>query len=55
MTKQRKLLAKILAGSKNVQFDQVVSLVEAFGFQLLRVNGSHYIFQHPSIPELVNL
>ncbi len=26
-----------------------------FGFQLDRINGSHHIFVHPEIPELVNL
>ncbi|MEX0271674.1 type II toxin-antitoxin system HicA family toxin [Leptolyngbyaceae cyanobacterium UHCC 1019] len=33
----------------------MVVLVEAFGFRLSRVNGSHYIFDHPEIPNLVNL
>ncbi|MBD2383927.1 type II toxin-antitoxin system HicA family toxin [Cylindrospermum sp. FACHB-282] len=36
-------------------FNQLVSLVEAFGFSLSRINGSHHIFTHPNIPELVNL
>jgi predicted RNA binding protein YcfA (HicA-like mRNA interferase family) len=52
---KHKLLAKILAGSKNVQFSDMTSLVEAFGFRLSRINGSHFIFVHPEIPELVNL
>ena len=52
---KRKLLEKILAGSKNVQFRDMMSLVEAFGFRLSRINGSHFIFVHPEIPELVNL
>jgi predicted RNA binding protein YcfA (HicA-like mRNA interferase family) len=30
-------------------------LVEGFGFELARVNGSHHIFKHPAIPELINL
>lgn len=30
-------------------------LVEAFGFVLSRVSGSHHIFTHPNVPELVNL
>jgi predicted RNA binding protein YcfA (HicA-like mRNA interferase family) len=54
MNKQ-KLLRKILAGSRNVQFSDMTSLVEAFGFRLSRVNGSHFIFVPPAIPELVNL
>jgi predicted RNA binding protein YcfA (HicA-like mRNA interferase family) len=30
-------------------------LVKGFGFELLRVGGSHHIFGRPDIPELVNL
>jgi hypothetical protein len=30
-------------------------LVEAFGFTLARTSGSHHVFVHPSIPELLNL
>jgi len=30
-------------------------LVRAFGFRLSRISGSHHIFTHPRIPELVNL
>jgi predicted RNA binding protein YcfA (HicA-like mRNA interferase family) len=55
MTKKEKLLRKLLSGSKNVRFDDMVSLIEAFGFQLSRVNGSHHIFEHPGVAELVNL
>jgi predicted RNA binding protein YcfA (HicA-like mRNA interferase family) len=52
---KRKLLLKILGGSKNVRFADMVSLVEAFGFHLSRTEGSHHIFVHPEVPELVNL
>jgi predicted RNA binding protein YcfA (HicA-like mRNA interferase family) len=55
LLKKRKLLEKILAGTKNVQFNDLVTLVEAFGFRLSRVSGSHHIFTHPKVPELVNL
>jgi predicted RNA binding protein YcfA (HicA-like mRNA interferase family) len=55
MTKKRKLLEKGLTGSKNIQFNELVTLVEAFGFTLSRVNGSHHIFSHPDIPEIINL
>ena len=53
--KKRKLLEKILASTKNVRFDELVVLVEAFGFRLSRVSGSHHIFTHLKVPELVNL
>lgn len=52
---KKKLLMKVLAGSKNIQFNDIITLVEAFGFRLSRVNGSHHIFTHPEIPELLNL
>jgi predicted RNA binding protein YcfA (HicA-like mRNA interferase family) len=55
MTKKQKLLANILCGSKNIRFDEFATLVEAFGFQLARINGSHHIFQHPAISEQLNL
>lgn len=51
----RKLLRRILAGSRNVRFDDMVGLVEAFGFRELRVSGSHHIFGHPEVEEIVNL
>ncbi len=53
--KKRKLLLKLLSGSKNVRFSEAVVIAEAFGFRLDRVNGSHHIFVHPQIPELLNL
>jgi predicted RNA binding protein YcfA (HicA-like mRNA interferase family) len=55
MTKKRKLLEKILAGSKNIQFDELVALAEAFGFRLSRINGSHHIFNHSTVPAILNL
>ncbi len=52
---KRKLLDKILSGSKNVRFDDLVALAEGFGFRLSRVRGSHHIFVHPDVPEILNL
>ncbi len=52
---KRKLLRKALSGSKNLRFGDFVTLVEAFGFRLARVSGSHHIFEHPAVPELLNL
>ena len=52
---KRKLLEKALSGSKNIRFAEMVALVEAFGFRLSRVKGSHHIFVHADVRELVNL
>ncbi|MEM6599415.1 MAG: type II toxin-antitoxin system HicA family toxin [Cyanobacteria bacterium P01_C01_bin.69] len=30
-------------------------LLEAFGFTLPRINGSHHIFSHPAVPEVANI
>jgi len=52
---KRKLLKKLIAGSKNVRFSEAKTIAEAFGFRLDRISGSHHIFLHPDLPELVNL
>lgn len=54
MNKQ-KLFRKILSGSDNIRFDDVVIVVKAFGFRLSRTSGSHHIFKHEQIPKLLNL
>jgi predicted RNA binding protein YcfA (HicA-like mRNA interferase family) len=53
--KPRKILEKILAGSLNISFRDFCRLVEAFGFSLSRIRGSHHIFSHPDVSELVNI
>lgn len=55
MAKLKKILAKALAGSKNIAFNDFVALVAGFGFRLSRTSGSHHIFIHPNVKELVNL
>ncbi len=55
MVKPSKLLKKVLSGSKNIRFDEFVSLIEAFGFELKRITGSHHLFQHPDIPDSLSI
>lgn len=55
MSKKQKLLQQVLNNPKSVSFKDMVSLIEAFGFTLSRINGSHHIFTHPEIAELVNI
>ncbi len=52
---KKKLLQKILRGSRNTRFSEIVSCAEAFGFSVDRIRGSHHILVHPDIPELLNL
>jgi len=52
---RRKLLKKIIGGSKNIKFADLVNLVRGFGLKLSRTEGSHHIFTRLDISELVNL
>ena len=52
---KRRILKKALSGSGNIRFAEMVALVEAFGYHLARVSGSHHIFVHPDVPVLLNL
>ena len=52
---RRKLLKRILASRANVRFGDMCLLAEAFGFHLSRISGSHHIYAHPDVDELVNL
>ena len=53
--KKQKLVQKLLSGTQNKRFSEVVACAKTFGFKLDRINGSHHIFVHPDIPELLNL
>ena len=52
----KRLLARIARGElANVSFSDMRRLVEAFGFELRRTSGSHHVFVHPDVRELLNL
>lgn len=52
----KKLLQRVVAGHlQNVAFRDLQSLVDAFGFQLMRIDGSHHIYAHERIAEQLNL
>jgi predicted RNA binding protein YcfA (HicA-like mRNA interferase family) len=51
----RKLLRKALSSPANLRFEEACALARAFGFRLSRVGGSHHIFAHVNVRELVNL
>lgn len=53
---RRKLLLKLLAGNlQNVRFSDFQAILEAFGFELVRVSGSHHIYAHQEIRVMVNI
>jgi predicted RNA binding protein YcfA (HicA-like mRNA interferase family) len=53
--RRRRFLQKLLSGSKNIRFTEAVACAEAFGFRLSRIHGSHHIYVHANVPELLNL
>ena len=53
--KKSKLVQKLLSGLKNIRFSEAMACAEAFGFRLDRINGSHHIYIHPDVPELINI
>lgn len=53
---RRRLLLRLARGAvNNVAFSDISDLVQGFGFALTRTSGSHHIFTHPQISELINL
>ena len=54
MNKQE-FLKRIISNKQNVSFNDFTQLVRAFGFKLDQIKGSHHIYIHPEIRELVNI
>lgn len=53
---RRRLLRRLAEGDvRNVRFADMVTLLAGFGFRLQRRSGSHHVFAHADIAELVNL
>jgi hypothetical protein len=58
MTRSRKggLWERLAAGDFwNVGFTEFCRLIEAFGFELRRISGSHHIYRHPRVPRPLSL
>lgn len=53
---KRKLLLKLLSGHmQNVRFEDFQELLEDFGFTLSRISGSHHIYTHERINDIINI
>jgi len=52
----KKLFERLGQGAlRNVPFPDFQKLLEACGFELDRVRGSHHIYLHPQVAEKLNL
>jgi len=52
---KKEFLKRIIHNKQNVSLNDFTQLVHAFGFELDRKKGSHHIFIHPEIKELINI
>ena len=53
--KRKKLKRELKEKKKNLRFNDLVRIAEAFGFRFDRQSGSHRMYKHPRIRELLNL
>ena len=49
------IIAKAISSHSNLRFGKMPQLVEALGFRLLRITGSHHIYGRPTTPDQLNL
>ena len=54
MSKLKKLSDKVRNNPKNVRFDEICKLAEAFGFKYKGGKGSHVVYSKKGIPDIVN-
>ncbi len=56
MSKIRKILLRFNSGNlQNTKFSEVKLILDAYGFTLARVSGSHHIYTHKDIAEIINI
>jgi len=53
--KNQKLFEKVLRNPYDVRFSEMTKLLNVFGFDLKRIEGSHHIYKYPTIPYLINI
>ena len=51
----KKLLQLIITNQRNIKFNDFIRLISCFGFELDRVSGSHHIFKHSDICDIINI
>ena len=52
--KKRKLYEELKRNPKNIRFQKICKIAEVFGFKKRKGKGSHHIFIHPYVKELLN-
>ena len=49
MTRKQKLYQRIINNQHNIKFSDLITVINAFGFELDRITGSHHIYKHPKL------
>jgi predicted RNA binding protein YcfA (HicA-like mRNA interferase family) len=52
--KKRQLYEELKRNPKNIRFEKICRIAEAFGFKKRKGKGSHFIFICPGVEELLN-
>ena len=52
---KKKLFQQILNNQKNVKYNDFVVILEAFGFNRSRSEGSHSIYRNEAVTEIINI
>ena len=52
--KKQRLYEEIKRNPKNIRFQKICKIAEAFGFIMRKGKGSHHIFVRPGVEELLN-
>lgn len=55
MVKPSKLYERLIASRSAIRFRDFQRILEAFGFTLDRINGSHHNYKHPAIPRPLSI
>lgn len=55
MSKKEKLLQRARNNQRNLRFEDFCKLIIYIGFVLKRIRGSHHLYQHPDIDEVMNV
>ena len=56
MSKIEKIFLKVMSGQsdKNIEFDEVITLLKYYGFEL-RIKGSHHLFRFKNMSSTINI
>lgn len=55
MSKRERLYKRISNSQHNVRFQDFCMLLVYFGFRLVRTRGSHHLYQHRELEEVMNV